>query len=280
MTQEDESAAPKLSLVDGGKPKRVKRKGLSITVRFEVFKRDAFKCQYCGKSAPEVILQVDHIKPVSKGGENDLLNLITSCRECNGGKGARELSDSSALTKQRAMLEELNERREQLELLLKWREGLEDVEAMAADAIAERFRSLTGYLVNEHGMTTTRKWLRRFSLNEILDAIPLAVDNYMKRGDEDEAASVGRAFDKVPAIVIARKSGRDDGPLYYIRGIVRNRFDYCNQHVCITLLRQAHDEGVPHDELINLAKTAKSWSMWLDEMQWLIDEAGRGDGPY
>jgi 5-methylcytosine-specific restriction endonuclease McrA len=48
--------------------KKTKRKGLSQTIRFEVFKRDAFKCQYCGKSAPEVTLEVDHIIPVSKGG--------------------------------------------------------------------------------------------------------------------------------------------------------------------------------------------------------------------
>lgn len=62
------------------------RKGLSKKIRFEVFKRDQFTCQYCGKKAPDVILHVDHIQPVSKGGTNDLLNLITSCQDCNLGK--------------------------------------------------------------------------------------------------------------------------------------------------------------------------------------------------
>ena len=57
-----------------------KRKQLSKTLRFEVFKRDSFKCQYCGKSAPEVTLEVDHIIPVAKGGSNEIFNLITSCR--------------------------------------------------------------------------------------------------------------------------------------------------------------------------------------------------------
>ena len=56
-----------------------KRKNLSKSVRFEVFKRDSFKCQYCGKSAPDVVLEVDHIIPVSKGGDNDISNLITAC---------------------------------------------------------------------------------------------------------------------------------------------------------------------------------------------------------
>ncbi len=68
-----------------------KRKGLSKKLRFEVFKRDGFTCQYCGRSAPDVILEVDHIKSVKNGGDNDIMNLITSCFDCNRGKGKRKL---------------------------------------------------------------------------------------------------------------------------------------------------------------------------------------------
>jgi len=63
-----------------------KRKGLSVKTRFEVFKRDSFTCQYCGGNPPNIILEVDHIMPVSKGGENNMENLITSCWACNRGK--------------------------------------------------------------------------------------------------------------------------------------------------------------------------------------------------
>ncbi len=65
-----------------------KRKAIPKSVRFEVFKRDNFTCQYCGRKAPDVVLEVDHINPVANGGENDILNLVTSCRDCNSGKGA------------------------------------------------------------------------------------------------------------------------------------------------------------------------------------------------
>ena len=65
------------------------RKPLSKKTRFEVFKRDSFKCQYCGKSAPEVVLNVDHIVPVAADGKNDIMNLITSCFDCNSGKSDR-----------------------------------------------------------------------------------------------------------------------------------------------------------------------------------------------
>lgn len=69
----------------------MKRKGLSKKLRFEIFKRDSFKCQYCGATPPSVVLEVDHISPVSKGGENDIDNLVTSCFDCNRGKGANSL---------------------------------------------------------------------------------------------------------------------------------------------------------------------------------------------
>ena len=48
-----------------------KRKPIGEKLRFEVFKRDQFKCQYCGVAAPDVVLHIDHINPVSKGGDNE-----------------------------------------------------------------------------------------------------------------------------------------------------------------------------------------------------------------
>ena len=67
-------------------PQRTTRKPLSTRTRFEIFKRDEFTCQYCGRRAPDVVLHVDHIVPLADGGTYDQMNLITSCAECNGGK--------------------------------------------------------------------------------------------------------------------------------------------------------------------------------------------------
>jgi hypothetical protein len=64
---------------------------ITPSIRFEVFRRDSFTCQYCGRRAPMVILHVDHIVPVVAGGTNDLGNLKTACSVCNVGKGARRL---------------------------------------------------------------------------------------------------------------------------------------------------------------------------------------------
>lgn len=70
-----------------------KRVAISKSVRFNIFKRDGFKCMYCGNHPPAVLLHVDHIKPVAEGGGNEDSNLVTSCQPCNLGKGARLLSD-------------------------------------------------------------------------------------------------------------------------------------------------------------------------------------------
>ena len=65
-----------------------KRKPISPKIRFEVFKRDHFTCRYCGRTTPQVILEIDHIVPVAEGGTDDTENLVTACYECNRGKGA------------------------------------------------------------------------------------------------------------------------------------------------------------------------------------------------
>lgn len=60
--------------------------GITKKIRFEIFKRDGFKCAYCGKAPPTVILEVDHIEPKSKGGKDDINNYLTACFDCNRGK--------------------------------------------------------------------------------------------------------------------------------------------------------------------------------------------------
>lgn len=46
-----------------------------------IFKRDNYTCQYCGEYGKK--LECDHIIPISRGGTNDLDNLITTCKNCN-----------------------------------------------------------------------------------------------------------------------------------------------------------------------------------------------------
>lgn len=60
-------------------------------LRWIILNRDRFTCQYCGRKAPDVILQVDHKISKVNGGSDNEENLITSCIACNIGKNSESL---------------------------------------------------------------------------------------------------------------------------------------------------------------------------------------------
>lgn len=63
-----------------------KKKSIPNAIKWEVWQRDDFTCQYCGDRSD---LAVDHIVPESRGGDMALTNLVTACKPCNSKKGAR-----------------------------------------------------------------------------------------------------------------------------------------------------------------------------------------------
>lgn len=58
-------------------------------MRFEILRRDNFRCVYCGATAETAQLVVDHIEPYSKGGPDTVDNYATACHSCNSGKSDR-----------------------------------------------------------------------------------------------------------------------------------------------------------------------------------------------
>jgi hypothetical protein len=61
---------------------------VSKRLRYEILRRDNHACRYCGASAPDVPLRVDHVTPVALGGSDKPENLVTSCEPCNSGKSS------------------------------------------------------------------------------------------------------------------------------------------------------------------------------------------------
>ncbi|RIH83103.1 HNH endonuclease [Calidithermus terrae] len=55
--------------------------------RRNVFKRDGYVCQYCGRPARDLTL--DHVLPRSRGGPSTWDNLVAACRPCNHKKADR-----------------------------------------------------------------------------------------------------------------------------------------------------------------------------------------------
>lgn len=68
------------------------RTPIAPRLRFEVLRRDGFRCTYCGRTAAEgAVLHVDHLIPVASGGPGELDNLVTACSDCNLGKSSTEI---------------------------------------------------------------------------------------------------------------------------------------------------------------------------------------------
>lgn len=174
------------------------RKSISKKLRFEVFKRDSFTCQYCGRMAPDVVLEIDHINPVSKGGTNDILNLVTSCTECNRGKSDRTLDDSSVVVVQQKQLAEMNERRVQLQMMIEWRNGLAEILETQVDAIDSIFLEMFGRTLTTNGRIRIKALIKRFGFSEVCEGADIACAKY---------ETAGEAFQKIGGVCYNRKHG-------------------------------------------------------------------------
>lgn len=61
---------------------------VSKRLRYEIFRRDNHTCRYCGATAPDATLTIDHVTPEALGGNDDPGNLVTACSACNSGKSS------------------------------------------------------------------------------------------------------------------------------------------------------------------------------------------------
>jgi hypothetical protein len=260
------------------------RAAIPKSIRFEVFKRDSFTCQYCGRKAPEVVLNCDHIDPVAKGGTNAVLNLITACFDCNSGKGARTLDERHILNKQRSQLDDLNERRVQLEMLADWQRQMMASDDHAVSVLEQRWGEIASWPdgLTEHGRDVLRKLLRRYSPEEILQAMAASCASYAERGEDGEIthASVGKAFNYIGRVASTRRA-QIDKPylqrLLYIRGILRRRLSYLRERNCLELMEEAVACDIDLDWLEGFAKRVSSWSAFRGSLEDFIAEHGASE---
>lgn len=151
-----------------------KRIGIPKMLRFEVFKRDGFCCQYCGAHPPSVKLHVDHIVPVAFGGTNDIDNLVTACEPCNLGKGARSLSVVPQSLAEKAI--EVAEREEQLRgysaVLEAKRQRLEDDTWRVLDVMYPSMNS-----VQRCDFSSVKVFIEKLGVHAVLESAEIAVSS-------------------------------------------------------------------------------------------------------
>ena len=67
------------------------RRYISPTERESIYKRDNYTCSYCGKHGGT--LEIDHVVPICRGGNDNIQNMVTSCVYCNRSKGSKLLHE-------------------------------------------------------------------------------------------------------------------------------------------------------------------------------------------
>lgn len=243
-----------------------KRKTISKKLRFEVFKRDNFTCQYCGRMAPDVVLEIDHINPVANNGTNDIINLITSCKDCNRGKGAKVLNESEVLKKQQEQLQELNERREQLELMVKWKEELSRFNEEQVNKIENLLDEATNNIFSETGRKNCKTWIKKFGFDEVYEATEISINQYYKEKDDK---AINKVFDMIPKICYSRLRDLQDPFEYkrkYIKGTLKNRVGIYNEGRLTKALREIVTTEEEYSRVYEIACYCRTWSNFWEEI--------------
>lgn len=156
--------------------------------RFEVFKRDNFTCQYCGNKPPACILEVDHIVPVSKGGGNEKLNLITACFDCNRGKHDKKLENIPvSLVSQ---IEDLKAKKRQVAAYSRFIAKIKKETDHKVNELGvywcNYFKEKNKYVFGKSRQVTIRRYLEVLPIEEIFDAIDIAMANVPVKYENDE----------------------------------------------------------------------------------------------
>lgn len=244
-----------------------KRKTLSKKTRFEVFKRDSFTCQYCGKQAPDVVLEIDHINPVSKGGNNDLTNLVTTCFDCNRGKTDKKISDDAVVKKQMNELEKLNVRREQIEMVFEWKQELLSQDNEIIDKIVNLIDdeyTPRGNKINENGRDSIKKSYKKYGFNTLLEAINKSFEQY------DDFETAFNKIDKI-AYYIEHPMPEKVRQSFYLRGILKNRLNHINDQYALELL-QKDLEIRSYEFMKEYCLKVSNWTQFKRESSGSIEE--------
>lgn len=194
---------------------------ISNALRFEVFQRDRHTCQYCGRRAPEVELEVDHLIPVARGGTDAFENLITSCRECNSGKSAKLIERFTHGHTKESWREKIREKR--IERLRKKRSEVEDVLDYWAEC--RSMHTVTGYdaeAISRFVETYDPAWIKaairiatRQRRNNYVKYVAGILKNWAKTGPPEYVANPEKAL----ADTLEQKKATDK-QIAYIAGLL------------------------------------------------------------
>lgn len=230
------------------------RKAISKRLRFEVFKRDSFTCQYCGSKAPDVILNVDHIIAIKNGGKNDLLNLVTACFSCNSGKSDKKLSDNSMVVIQNKQQSIASQRTEQIKLMAKWANETiqaQELELSVIESTINAHLKSANKIVNPTFLNTElKKSLKKYGLASVLQAIQKSQVQYLD--DPNDSNDRNTFLDKIPKICYwqdIEQKNPDAAELKRLAYRAKRNWYTCYPNSLFKRLSELHSAGFSIEEL-------------------------------
>lgn len=209
--------------------------------------------------------------PVSKGGDDGITNLITACQSCNQGKSNIELDDSSTISKQKRQLDDLQERREQLEMMYEWQKSLMNIDQDATEMVCDLFAELVPeHSINDNGKNNIKKLINKYGFSEVIESLKISANQYLEYVDQKpEQQSVHKTYNYIEKICRNRKRLQDKphlADLYKIANILKYKFSYYEHWRVMNVLERAHFVGADIDDLEFIARSCNNWSEWEDYM--------------
>lgn len=192
---------------------------------YEIFKRDEFTCQRCKKRVPSVVLFVGNKNSAKKKTCQGKDNLASYCYECAG--------ESSS--------DMMEERRRQLDLLLRWRANKEWLAEDIKKVIVTYTNAKTApTTIKKKGKHTIAQALKDNNIIDVLDAIDDAFIKSIKYDDDDNITeeSLQLFFNNILRFLNYKKKTPIQQAIGYIRGICRNRYPEYDDSFCSGILNK------------------------------------------
>jgi hypothetical protein len=127
-----------------------------------------------------------------------------------------------------------------------------------------------GFSLNERGQQSLKKWLRKYPLDNVLEAMQRSVEQYIiGTATSENVEAAWKYVARICNVMAADEKKPYLKDILYIRGILRNRLSWCDEQIALDKLEDAHIRGVTLEQLTRLAKRSTSWKCWsaaLDDL--------------
>lgn len=244
-------------------------------IKFEVFEKDSFKCQVCGAVAPNVNLTLHRLQN-NQQAENwlDPAFLTTFCESCQRKNSSQE--SANTVNNGHLSLNALEERLEQLKMLINWRKGMIKIRKRQLASLVEFWQELVpSIFLSEVHKKTLLSCISKYSSEDIKEAMRLAVQEFIVVHQDGSIArdSFQMAFANIPEICYRKtkvRKTREAEELYHIHDILEERIDgFFDSARVIQWLHYARSWDVHLEELIQMAARVTNWTQFscsIDEL--------------